>query len=316
MFLPAAGQGAFGSARPAECALTEGVRAANVWERAKEPHLRRYCDLLASGMAKLVGPGTDALVNEIPKLADDADKLLPGRAAPSVLKGRAYLRLGKAADALRSFETAKRRDDRVFDDPTALLAWARANARTGHLAEATQAFRAALPRASALPPRERATASFEAAMAVMSEGPAHLDDAIAMLREARRDAQTGQDAMQVAVVAALALALDRAELRDESRALLAEQGRFDSKGIAADPRVAEALIDAGASGEVDALVAMALEPVAGGSASSAGLARTAWRKYADGAGAKGPWAEHARERAGLGVTPRKADPRPKDGGSR
>ena len=44
---------AFGSARPLECGLSDGFKAANPWERAKEPNLRRYCDLLASGTAKL-----------------------------------------------------------------------------------------------------------------------------------------------------------------------------------------------------------------------------------------------------------------------
>ncbi|MCW5838043.1 MAG: hypothetical protein KIS78_36975, partial [Labilithrix sp.] len=97
---PAATQGAFGTARPAECGVADGFRAANAWERAKEPNLRRYCDLLASGTAKLVGSGSNVLVNEVPQIADEADKLLPGRAAPAVLKGRALLRLGKAPEAL------------------------------------------------------------------------------------------------------------------------------------------------------------------------------------------------------------------------
>src|SRR5205085_391712 len=129
---PATTQNAYGTARPAECGLADGFRAANPWERAKEPNLRRYCDLLASGTAKLVGSGSAVLVKEVPQIADDADKLLPNRASPSVLKGRAYLRMGKPAEALAALEEAKRRDDRALDDPVALLAWARANARTGH----------------------------------------------------------------------------------------------------------------------------------------------------------------------------------------
>src|SRR4051794_29906847 len=86
---PASAQGAFGTARPAECGVSDGLRAANAWERAKEPNLRRYCDLLASGTAKLVGAGSNLLVKDIPQISDEADKLLPGRASPSVLKGRA-----------------------------------------------------------------------------------------------------------------------------------------------------------------------------------------------------------------------------------
>lgn len=298
---PASTQGAFGTARPVECGISDGYRAANAWERAKEPNLRRYCDLLASGTAKLVGSGSIILVKEVPQIADEADKLLPGRAAPSVLKGRAFLRLGQPEDALRTLEEAKRRDERALDDPVALLAWARANARTGHLAEAAQAYRAALPRTSALTAQERSSASFEAGLTVMAQGPAGIDDAVAMFRQARRDAV---DAMQVASVAALALALDRGGLRDEARAVLAERLRGDVKPLLADPRVTGALADAGVPHETDALAAIALE------ADGGAPAKEAWRKYLGGAGGKGPWAEHAREHAGV-TAPAAKKPAPK-----
>lgn len=281
---PTAAQGALGAARPAECGVVEGARATNAWERAKEPNLRRYCDLLASGTAKLVGAGV--LVKEVPRIADEADALLPGRASPHVLKGRALLRLDRPEDALASLSEAKRRDDRALDDPVALLAWARANARTGHLAEAAQAYRAALPRAAALPAQERSSASFEAGMTVMAQGAAGIDDAVAMFRQARRDAQ---DAMQIAAVTALGLALDRAGLREEARGVLASLARADVAPLLADPRVAAAMADAGVVGERDALVAIALER--GGGAP----AKDAWRAYLEGGGGKGPWAEHARE---------------------
>ncbi|MDB4945572.1 MAG: hypothetical protein JWP97_5106 [Labilithrix sp.] len=285
-----------GGARPAECGLQDGFRAANKWERAKEPNLQAYCALLASGTAKLVGGG--GLAREVPALADEADKLLPGRAAPGVLKGRALLRLGKASEALAVLQAARARDDRALDDPAALLAWARANARTGHLDEAAQAYRAALPRTGALAVAERSAASFEAGMVVMSLGPRAVDDAVAMLRQARREAQ---DSLQVASVVALALALDRAGQKDEARAVLAERVRSDAKASLADARVQEALADAGASTESEALLATALEPT-----DPAG-ARDAWRKYLEGPAGKGPWAEHARTRD----VPRRADVRPK-----
>ena len=287
----ASGAGALGS-RPAECALSEGLKSANAWERAKEPNLRRYCDALASGMAKLVGTGPSTLVKDVPAIADEADRLLPGRSAPSVLKGRALLRLGKPDEALAALAEAKRRDDRALDDPVALLVWARANARTGHLAEAAQGYRAALPRTSALATPERAAASFEAGMTVMELGPNGIDDAVAMLRQARRDAQ---DALGSASVLALALALDRAGQRDEARSALAERGHADAKTVLADPRVAVALADAGATTETDALLAIGLE------AADPSAAREAWRRYAEG---PRPWAEHARAR--LGAAPRKA----------
>jgi tetratricopeptide (TPR) repeat protein len=309
---PAAARGAFGTARPAECGISEGFRAANVWERAKEPNLRPYCDLLASGTAKLVGSGSSVLVHEVPQIADRADKLLPGRAAPSVLKGRAYLRLGKPAEALAALNEAKRRDDRALDDPIALLAWARANARTGRLAEAAQAYRAALPRTSALSAQERSSASFEAGMTVMAQGPAEIDAAIAMFRQARRDAQ---DAMRVASIAGLALALDRAGMGEEAKAVLAERVRSDPRPLLSDPRVTDALADAGVPHEGDALLAMALEGY------DAGLAKDAWRRYLEGEGARGPWNHHAREHAGAAAPANKpapamkpsAEPRPRRG---
>jgi tetratricopeptide (TPR) repeat protein len=300
---PAGPAPVYGTARPAECSLSDGIRAANAWERAKEPNLRRYCDLIASGTAKLVGPGSSVLVKEVPQIADEADKLLPNRASSAVLKGRAFLRLGRPEDALAALVEARRRDERALDEPIALLAWARANARTGHLAEAAQAYRAALPRTSALSAQDRSAAAFEAGMTVMAQGAAGIDDAIAMFRQARRDAQ---DAMQVASVVALALALDRGGQREESKAVATERVRSDVKGLLSDPRVALALADAGAAAEKDALVAIASENVDGGAAA----AKEAWRAYVDGAGGKGPWAEHARERVGGSAAAPKPAARP------
>jgi hypothetical protein len=276
--------GAIGGTRPQECGFVQGTGAANVWERAKEPELRRYCDLLAKGTAHLVA--SKALVGDVVGIAAEADKLLPGRAAPRVLAGRALLELGKPADALAALKDARARDDRALDDPVALLAWARANARTGHLAEAATAYRAALPRTSALAPSERSAASFEAGMIVMAQGPKGIDDAVAMLRQARI---ATTDALQLASVVALALALDRADLRDESRAILNERVRGNATPVLTDPRVAEALADAGVPFETDALQAIALEAV------DPSAAREAWTRYLTGPGGKSPWSDHARQ---------------------
>lgn len=293
-------QGAFGAARPAECGVAPGSSTTNVWERAKEPELRRFCDLLARGTAHLVA--SQGLVNEVIAIADEADKLLPGRAAPSVLRGRALLRLGKPADALAALKEARARDDRALDDPVALLAWARANARTGHLDAAADAYRAALPRTSALAASERSAASFEAGMIVMAQGPKGVDDAVAMLRQARLFAS---DALQLASVVALALALDRAGQKEEAKALLSERVRTDVKPVLGDERVTDALADAGVAFEGDALQATALEGV------DAAAARDAWERFLAGAGGKGPWAEHARAHAaalGPGKKPARGGP--------
>ena len=283
--------------------MQEGFKATNKWERAKEPNLQSYCTLLASGTAKLVNGG--ALAREVPQIAGEADKLLPGRAAPSVLKGRALLRLGKPAEALKALEEARARDDRALDDPVALLAWARANARTGHFDEAAQAYRAALPRTSALSTPERSAASFEAGMIVMAQGPKGIDDAVAMLRQARREAQ---DAMQLASVVGLALALDRSGQKEEAKAVLAERVRSDAKPSLKDPRVLDALADAGVAHEADALIAIAIE------LTDAAGARESWKRYGESAGGKGPWAEHARAHEGAAVQrPRAGAAAPKDG---
>lgn len=95
--------------------------------------------------------------------------------------------------------------------------------------------------------------------------------------------------MQVASVVALALALDRAGQREEARAVLAERVRADVRPLLADARVTTALADAGATGESPALAALAMEAVG-----DAAAAREAWRKYVDGPGGKGPYADHAR----------------------
>jgi tetratricopeptide (TPR) repeat protein len=304
IFLQPAASSAYGTARPLECGLADGFKAANPWERAKEPNLRRYCDLLASGTSKLVGSGSAVLVKEVPSIADEADKLLPGRASPSVLKGRAFLRMNQPGEALKALEEAKKRDDRALDDPVALLAWARANARTGRRPEAAAAYRAALPRTSALSAQERSAAAFEAGMTVMMQGKAGaIDDAVAMFRQARKDAQ---DSLQVASVVALALALDRAGQKDEGKAALGDRVHAaDVKSfLVGDPRVREALSDAGAAEETDALVGLALEGL-----DPAG-SKEAWHKYLEGPGGKGPWADHARDHAGAApAKPAPAAPR-------
>jgi tetratricopeptide (TPR) repeat protein len=275
---------AYGAARPSECGGADGLRARSLWERAKEPELRKYCDLLARGTGHLVGSAS--LLSEVITIADEADKVLPGRAAPSVLRGRALLRLGRPAEAVAALKEAKARDDRALDDAVALLAWARANARTGNRDDAAAAYRAALPRIASLSSAERGGASLEAGLIVMAQGPKAIDDAVAMLRQARRDAQ---DALQVVAVVGLALALDRAGQRDEAKAMLAERALGDSRSVFSDPHVVSALGDAGVAEEADALAATALE------AFDASLARDAWKRYLAGAGGKGPWADHARQ---------------------
>jgi tetratricopeptide (TPR) repeat protein len=270
------------SARPLECTPLEAGAAGNVWERAKSPELRRYCDLLASGAAKLAGTGAGA--GEVLAIADEADHAIPGRAAPSVLRGRALARLGRWNDARTSLEAARSRDPRALDDPAALLTWARVLARTGHAAEAAEAYRALLPRGSTLSAADRGAAAIEAGMLASARGAAGLEDAIALLRQARQDAQ---DATQTVAILALALALDRAGDKDEARALLTARVHADPRATLGDPRIREILAVAGAPAEADALEAIALTQL------DPAAAREAWKRYVDAAG-HGPWIDHAK----------------------
>jgi hypothetical protein len=77
--------------RPPECG-DPGGRGGNVWERAKSPELRRYCDLLASASSKLAG--TASMPGEALASARAAYQVLPDHAAPRVLEGRALAALG------------------------------------------------------------------------------------------------------------------------------------------------------------------------------------------------------------------------------
>jgi tetratricopeptide (TPR) repeat protein len=270
---------AWSSGRPPECG-GEDARAANVWERAKAPELRRYCDLVAGAASKLAG--TAPMPREAIKAAQDAEKVLPGHAAPRILEGRALAASGQLDDALKALTEGKARDARSLDDPLALLAWARVNARTGHGDEASDAYRALLPRASALPAGDRASASIEAGLIASVRGQSALDDAVAALREGAKDAQ--DDAQPVAVLA-LALALDRRGDADEAHALLSERAHGDPRTPLGTARAKEVL--AVAPNEALAMQAVALE------ATDPAGAKDAWQKYID-AAPQGPWAAHAK----------------------
>lgn len=280
--------------RPQECVGLDGANGANVWERAKTPALRTYCNLLASGSSKLAGTVMISDVSTDPRrvqnlkdvlaVADEADRTVAGKTAPSVLRGRAFARLGDFPRAYAALHDAKERDERALEDPVALLAWGRVALRTGHLAEASEAYRALLPRASALQTADRGVAYLEAGMMAMARGAGDLGEAIQIFRQARRDSQ---DVAQTVAVLALALALDRSGERDEARAVLSERIHTDPHGVLSDARARQILGPASGESEVDALAALALEPL------DANLARESWKKYLE----KSPpaaWVEHAR----------------------
>jgi len=274
-----AAAGGWTTGRPPECG-EPGGHAANVWERAKSPELRRYCDLVASAASKLAG--TTAMAQQALAAAQQADGVLPGHAAPRVLEGRALVALGRLDEAAEALRDGKTRDPRALEDPLALLAWARVLARTGHAADAADAYRALLPRATSLSAAERSAAAVEAGLVAMQRGPAGLDEAVAALREAAREAQ---DESAAVATLALAVALDRRGDADECRALLESHAQGDPRTRLASPRAKDLL--AVAPAERDALVAIGLEPT------DAGGARDAWQAFLT-AAPKGPWTEWAR----------------------
>jgi tetratricopeptide (TPR) repeat protein len=270
---------AWSTGRPPECG-EPGGRAGNVWERAKSPQLRRYCDLVASAASKLAG--TASMAEQALVSAQDAERTLPGHAAPRVLAGRALESLGRLDEALAALEDGRKREPGALDDPLALLAWARALARTGNGDRASEAYRALLPRASSLSALERSSAAIEAGLVAMARGPTGIDEAAAALREGVREAQ---DEPRAIAVLALALALDRRGDAEESRALLSERAHGDPRAPLATPRAKELLAVAPAEGQ--ALAALALEPT------DAAGARDAWQAYLE-AAPQGPWAVQAK----------------------
>jgi tetratricopeptide (TPR) repeat protein len=271
--------GAWVTGRPPECG-DPGGRASNVWERAKAPELRRYCDLVASASSKLAGAG--AMAQSALESAREADSVLPGRAAPLVLEGRALAAQGKYAEALAALSEGKSRDSGALDEPQALLAWARALGRNGRREAAAEAYRALLPRSTALSTSDRVSAEIEAGLVAMARGTPGLDEAAAAFRDAVREAQ--DDARMVAVLA-LALALDRRGSSEEARTLLGERMHGDPRDSVATSR-AKALL-AVMPFEAHAMSALALE-----STDAAG-ARDAWQQAIDGA-PQGPWLGYAR----------------------
>jgi tetratricopeptide (TPR) repeat protein len=244
------------------------------------------------------------------RAAEEADKALPGRAAPAVVLARAALAMGDATEAARAFERARAIDPRSVEDPATMHDLGRALRKTGKRDEALVVYRALVPRIDLLGTASvRVSVLLEAAhvsiaaegagtapptMAELAKGkPAKadtrprtppLDEAIAYLREARQ-----RPATQLAgdVLLSLALTLDRAGSRDEADAVLAEAER-------AGVHVKGAPLDYLAVPEDRA----ALEALASES-SDRPAAQKAWEAFLAGPGGKGPWASAARTRLDL-----------------
>ena len=268
-------------ARPPECAALDTGPGRGVWERAKTPRLRRYCDLLASGASKLASSAGGA--PEALDLAEQAAQLRPDRAAPSALKGRALVQLGRYEAAREALAAARATEPRALDEPLTLLAWARASSFAGRAEDAAAAYRDLLPRTSALPASERTAAFVEASAHALARGEGGIEDAVTCLRLALRDDHDGHGLVAPLL---LALALDRGGAREEAIAVAAERS--------GDPRRLAASLDGRRlvpplAAELIAAVAFALER------RDRPAAQREWQRYLD-AGGGGPWSAHARAR--------------------
>lgn len=268
------------SGRPRECVVDAARdKRPTIWERARTPDLRRYCDELARGFGRLgVAP------EEARAIALESAKLGKDRAAPFVLLGRAELALGERRGALVAFERALALDDRSLEEPGAMHDWALALAHAGRQEEALSAYRTLLPRVALLAGADRRVrVLLEAAeLSLLSRGQGGLDEAIALLGQARREPIREA---QPRVLATLALALDRKGEDDRALALLDEvlrRGGLDA--VSAFPS------DGLGSSEGEAMMAFVAE------ASQPAEASRRWEQYLARSGEGSPFREHARKR--------------------
>lgn len=277
-----------GERRPDECAGVASSNASNVWERAKHPSLRRFCELVASVSAKLAAPTIEPTT--VVPLIEQAEKLRPGSPAVGQLRARVLGRQGKFAEALRQIDRVRARAARSTLDAHVLLVEADSAANTGALERALAAYDTLLPRAASLRPDDRDRVYVSTALLTMLVRPNHTARAAALLREV---AHASNGAAQTIAAIGVALVLDREGQRDEARATLeptpaAERGQafeeLRAAGWFADP--------------ITGAEALALEAESKAD-SDAAAARGLWRRYAVRAAAK-PWVSHAEKRAGGG----------------
>jgi tetratricopeptide (TPR) repeat protein len=287
------------SGRPPECRQdVASAKGPSVWAIAREPALRPYCDLVAKAHALLA---SDPRGSE--KAAEDAETVLPGQAAPTLVRARAALALGRLEDAERYFGAAAALDPRGIEDPATLHDYARVLKRRGRVVDALAIYRRLVPRASLLANPDREVAVLlEAAHVAMAAPPpttppgsdgtsvGGLEEAAAYLREARARPATQYKGD---VSWSLALVVDRTGQKENADALVSEARRSGA-------RLHPAGIDYVASeGDLDALAALAKE------SDEPANAAAHWTAFLAGPGGKGPWAKVASLRLeALRKTPR------------
>jgi len=293
------------SPRPSECRTSGPDRAHTFWDRARDPRLRRYCDLLAKGYARLAEDAAQAL-----EAAQQARTLEPKRSAPRLLEARALVGQGRMAEAFQSFQQVLGQPDRASGgnaielSPAGLYAYAVAAVGSGQIEQGLSAYRRVVPMASLLSGEGASERVYvEAAVLVMQRDPAQLQEAVAYLNEARR--QNANLALRPFVVAALALALDRQGRHEEARGVAREaHGHTALLMSAATPAGSASPAAAPVGPQVPSesrlllprvdpveLLAMAAMLAA---AEEPELAKQYWKDFVDRAPANHPWLAHAR----------------------
>jgi len=305
------------SPRPAECRGAPAGEDSELWSRTRGETTRRYCALLARGYARLDRAPAEAL-----ELAETASRLLPSRAEPRVLAGRARVRLGDWDAARALLEVNVSAPGRPLGDVGALRELAIALGVNGRPEQAALTYRLLVPRSEFAQDRLFArTVLLEAAVASMASGPRGLDEALLYLGDARQKAPV--PGLSDLTTALFALALDRAGRREQVDVALAELPgvwaleRFLSAaeharlvglalpGASAPDSVEAAFSDARphfVDGELSAALGVA------GAPSDPRLARAHLTAYLAGPGGRGPWADWARAR--LGAAPKQRERAP------
>lgn len=167
------------SPRPAACQGTPGL-----WDLTRQALVGRRCRELSRAQA--------LLVRAPEKARERAGALLaqaPDFAEARVLHGRASLRAGDGATALKELLPLLSDEAASVADPAVLLDGGRAALSQKDLPTAARFYRALGSRASLLPDRsQQIVAYMEIAATLLASEKAPVDDVLAYLREARRRA--------------------------------------------------------------------------------------------------------------------------------
>ncbi len=264
------------------------VQKSTLWAAAKHPALKEHCLELQQGIRRFRnGEFLQAVAQ-----ADRAELTSPGQAGPHVVRGEALARWGKYKEASEAFEKARALHPRALDDAEVLDDLGFVQVRLGKLDEARKTYRALLPRVAG--PLglcavggecEAAGAAYlTAGMLALEQGKDSIDEAVAVLREARGKSPPTTNVRRVATLA-LALALDRRGDSGQARELTLDLAK--TSGIPNElptelsgrfPSLEEALA-------LRAIGLEATEPV---------VAVELWRKYLAAGGDKRAWADHAK----------------------